>query len=127
MTTIIMLLLFPIGLYTYFFIEKKDQKKYQAVFDDFEVSTNKRNILDVQKLELFEQMLEQNGYEIVEQNKKAVIGEKKVLSMSFMMMGLGVYIIGLFFYLFYYFYFQKPHRVEFTNTIDKNNGEKIDV
>jgi len=113
MTTIIMLLLFPIGLYTYFFIEKKDQKKYQAVFDDFEVSTNKRNILDVQKLELFEQMLEQNGYEIVEQNEKAVVGEKKVLSMSFMMMGLGLYIIGLFFYLFYYFYFQKPHRVEF--------------
>ena len=135
MTTIIMLLLFPIGLYTYFFIEKKDQQKYQAVFDDFEVSTNKRNILDSQKLELFEQMLEQNGYEIVEQNKKAVVGEKKVLSMSFMMMGLGLYIVGLFLYLFYYFYFQKPHRVEFrllqssslTNMIDKNNGEKIDV
>ena len=113
MTTIIMLLLFPIGLYSYFFIEKKDQQKYQAVFDDFEVSTNKRKISDLEKLELFEQMLEQNGYEIVEQNRKMVVGEKKVLSMSFMMMGLGLYIVGLFFYLFYYFYFQKPHRVEF--------------
>jgi hypothetical protein len=103
----------PIGLYTYFFIEKKDKEKYQAVFDDFQVNTLKREITNAQKLELFEQMLEQNTYEIREQTQEYVVGEKKVLSMGLMMMGLGVYIIGLFFYLFYFYLFQKPHRVEF--------------
>ena len=113
MTTIIMLLLLPIGLYSYFFIEKKDRKKYQAVFDDFEKKTNQRTISNEQKLEMFEQMLEKNGYEIVEHNKQEVIGEKKVLSMSLMMMGVGFYILGLFLYLLYFYLFQKPHRVEF--------------
>ena len=51
-----MLLLFPLGLYTYFFIEKKDREKYQAVFDNFEKSTNQRAISNNQKREMFEQM-----------------------------------------------------------------------
>jgi hypothetical protein len=78
--------LFPIGLYTYFFIEKKTKKEYQEVFDNF-----------------FEQMLLQNEYEITSISK----------SLEFIFMGLGLYIVGLFFYLAYYFWFQKPHRVEF--------------
>jgi len=113
MTTVLMLLLFPIGLYTYLVIEKKDKEQYQAVFDNFQASTNKRNISDAAKLELFERMLEQNTYEIKEQTSTMVVGEKRVLSMGLMMMGLGVYILGLFVYLLYFYYFQKPHRVEF--------------
>jgi len=113
MTTILMLLLFPIGLYTYFVIEKKDKEQYQAVFDDFQTTTTARKISDAEKIELFERMLEQNSYEIKEQTNSSVVGEQKVLSMGLMMMGLGIYIIGLFFYLFYFYYFQKPHRVEF--------------
>ena len=114
MTTVLMILMFPLGLYTYFYIEKRDKEKYQTVFDDFEIKTNKREIPNKHKLELFEQMLEQNTYEVVEQTSSKVVGEKKVLSMSFMMMGLGLYIVGLFFYLGYYYFFQKPHKVEFT-------------
>ena len=113
MTTVLMLLMLPMGIYTYFVIEKKDKKKYQAVFDDFQKATVKRNISELEKLELFERMLEQNGYEIKEHGERHVMGEKKVLSMGLMMMGLGIYIIGLIFYLFYFYLFQKPHRVEF--------------
>jgi hypothetical protein len=109
-----MLFLFPIGLYTYFVIEKKTKKEYQLVFDDFQKKiVSNRNLTVLEKKSLFEQMLLQNGYRIIEMNNDKVIGEKKVLSMAFMMMGLGIYIVGLFFYLIYYFWFQKPHKVEF--------------
>jgi len=109
-----MLLLFPIGLYTYFGIEKRTKREYQLVFDNFQEKTESNSNLSTQeKLHLFEQMLLQNGYTIVKINSVGVIGEKKVLSMALMMMGLGIYIVGLFFYLAYFFWFQKPHRVEF--------------
>jgi len=113
MNTLLMLLMFPIGLYTYFVIEKKDKREYQAVFDNFQKNTLKKDISNIEKLELFELMLEKNGYKIKEQSENLVVGEKKILSMGLMMMGLGVYIIGLFFYLFYFYLFQKPYRVEF--------------
>ena len=114
MTTIIMLFLFPIGLYTYFVVEKKTKKEYQKVFDNFQESTSlSTKYTHEEKLNRFEQMLEQNGYEVVSVSKNRVVGEKKVLSMGLILIGLGVYMVGLFFYLAYYFWFQKPHRVEF--------------
>ena len=113
MTTILMMFLFPIGLYTYFVIEKKTKKEYQLVFDDFQKKITNSKITKEEKKHLFEQMLLKNGYTIVSIDQSTVVGEKKVLSIAFIMMGLGIYIIGLFFYLAYYFWFQKPHRVEF--------------
>ena len=114
MTTVIMMLMFPMGLYTYLVIEKRVRREYQEVFDAFEYKTASNPSLNSsQKVELFEQMLMKNGYEVVSVDASHVVGEKKVLSMAWMMMGLGIYIIGLFFYLAYYFWFQKPHRVEF--------------
>jgi len=114
MTTLLMMLLFPIGLYTYFVIEKKTKREYQAVFDNFQKQTiNNTKLTSQEKINLFEQMLLQNEYEVIEINKSCVIGEKKVLSLAFIFMGLGLYIVGLFFYLAYFFWFQKPHKVEF--------------
>jgi len=114
MTTILMLFMFPIGLYVYFGKEKKDRKIYQAVFDDFERKTvNRKNFTNETKIELFEKMLEQNGYKIVEVTPTTVKAQKKILSMGLMMIGTGIYIVGLLFYLLYYFYFQKPHEIVF--------------
>ncbi len=115
MTTLLMMFLFPIGLYTYFVIEKRTKKEYQKVFDDFQKSTSlSTKYTDAEKIARFEQMLEQNGYEVTSVTENRVVGEKKVLSMAFIFMGLGLYIVGIFFYLAYYFWFQKPHRVEFS-------------
>ena len=114
MTTLLMMLLFPIGLYTYFFIEKKTKREYQEVFDNFQKQTaSNPKLTSQEKLNLFEQMLLQNQYEIVSMSESMVVGEKKVLSLAFIFMGLGLYIVGLFFYLAYFFWFQKPHKVEF--------------
>jgi hypothetical protein len=107
--------LFPIGIYTYFFIEKKTKKEYQEVFDNFQKQTvSNPKLTAKEKINLFEQMLLQNEYEVTELTKSSVVGEKKVLSLAFIFMGLGLYIVGLFFYLAYYFWLQKPHRVEFS-------------
>lgn len=114
MTTVLMLLMLPIGLYVYFGKEKKDREIYQAVFDDFELKTAKRkNLSNKEKIELFEQMLEQNGYKVVEVTETTVKAQKKILSMGLMMIGTGIYIVGLLVYLVYYFYLQKPHEIIF--------------
>lgn len=114
MTTILMLVMFPIGLYVYFGREKQDKITYQKVFDDFYKKTlHNKNLTNSQKLLRFEQMLEQNAYEVVEVTESRVVAKKKVLSLGLMMMGLGVYIIGIFVYLFYFYFLQKPHKVVF--------------
>ena len=113
MTTIIMILMFPIGLYVYYSMEKRDNRIYQAVFDNFYIKTLNSSLTERDKIIRFEQMLEQNGYKIVEVTQNRVIGEKKILSMGLIMIGTGIYFVGLFIYLFYYFYLQKPHRVVF--------------
>jgi hypothetical protein len=123
MTTILMLLMLPIGLYVYFGREKKDKEVYFAVFDDFYKKTVKSKILsEHQKIERFEQMLEQNGYKIVEVTSTKVVAQKKILSMGLMMIGIGFYIIGLFVYLLYYFYLQKPHEIVFSLHETKENS-----
>jgi len=117
MTTILMMLLFPIGLYTYFVIEKRTNKEYQRVFDDFQDSTSSnKKYTDKEKINRFNQMLLGNGYKITSITDNRVIGEKKVLSMGLIFIGLGIYIVGLFVYLAYFFWFQEPHRVEFSIT-----------
>jgi len=122
-TTVLMLLMLPIGLYVYFGKEKKDREVYQAVFNDFELKIAKRKELsNKEKIELFEQMLEQNGYNVVEVTDTTVKAQKKILSMGLMMMGIGIYIVGLLLYLVYYFYLQKPHEIIFDIYKTKENS-----
>ena len=122
MTTVLMLLMLPIGLYVYFGKEKKDREIYQAVFDNFELKIVKKNLSNKEKIELFEQMLEQNGYNVIEVTDTTVKAQKKILSIGLMMIGIGIYIIGLFLYLVYYFYFQKPHEIIFDIHKTKENS-----
>ena len=113
MSQVIMMFLFPIGLYFYFFVEKRDKPKYQKIFDDFEKSV-KRNakLSDSEKRGLYIQMLRHNDY-IVTATDSKIRGEKKLFSMSLLAMGAGLYMIGMVFYLLYYYLMQKPHVVEY--------------
>jgi len=122
MTTILMLLMFPIGLYVYYGMEKKDNRAYQAVFDNFYKETlNNKKLTKKDKLIRFEQMLEQNGYKIVEVTSTKVVAQKKILSMGLMMIGVGIYFIGLLVYLLYYFYIQAPHKIVFALNINEKD------
>jgi len=123
MTTIIMLFMLPIGLYVYYTVEKKDKRVYHAVFDKFYTETvNSKILTEHEKIIRFEQMLERNGYNIVKVTDSKVVAQKKILSMGLMMIGIGIYFIGLLVYLLYYFYLQKPHEIVFA--LEPENKEK---
>jgi cbb3-type cytochrome oxidase subunit 3 len=106
MTTILLMLLFPIGALFYRY-ERKNRHKYQAVFDDYiEKIDNSPDFTKAQKLERIQELFIANRYEIVEKGEDNIIAERKILSMGLLMM-------FLIFYLFYFFFFQKPHRIEY--------------
>ena len=114
MSQVIMMFLFPIGLYFYFFVERKDKPKYQKVFDDFQEKIQDDDSLSSEeKMRKYEDMLRQNGYTIVDATRTSIKGEKRILSMSLLAMSIGAYYVGVFVYLAYYFWMQKPHVVEY--------------
>jgi hypothetical protein len=109
-----MIFLFPIGLYFYFFVEKKAKPKYQKVFDDFALQIkNDRTLSSKEKMQQYKDMLQQNGYTIAESTENSIKGEKLILSMSLLAMSVGVYYVGMFVYLAYYYWIQKPHVVSY--------------
>lgn len=112
MTTVIMLLAFPIGIFL-LLQEKKSRIKYQAVFDDFYKETlDDDRLNDDTKLARFKAMLINNHY-TVNTYENRVVGEKKLFSIGYMFIGIGTLYLGLIVYILYYLYLQKPHRVEF--------------
>jgi len=121
MSQVIMLLLFPIGLYFYFFKERPARPRYYQVFTDFEAKVqNKTTLSDAHKIQLYQEMLEKNDYKIVEITPRTVIGEKRIFSMSLFAMSAGLYFVGVVFYLLYWYYLQTPHRVVFHAEKDNN-------
>ena len=114
MSQVIMIFLFPIGFYFYFYVERKEKPKYQKVFDDFRIKIqNDKNLSSEEKMQQYEDMLHQNGYKIVDATRTSIKGERRILSMSILAMSIGVYYVGVFIYLAYYFWIQKPHVVEY--------------
>ena len=112
MSQVIMLLLFPIGFYFYFFVERKQQPKYQKVFDDFQIKIQDDIVLsNEEKMKKFEDMLRHNGYIITESTRTSIKGEKRIFYASLLAMGLGLYFVGVLVYLIYYFWIQNPHVV----------------
>ena len=101
----------PIGIYTLLF-EKKSKKKYDALFEDFYQKTiNNSKLSQEEKHGLMMQLLQKNGYKIVEERHDLLVGEKRVLSLGWIILGIGVLYIGVLFYLLYYYFIQKPHRL----------------
>ncbi|HFQ62365.1 MAG TPA: hypothetical protein ENK39_08750 [Epsilonproteobacteria bacterium] len=112
MSQLIMLFLFPIGLYFYFFVERKEKFKYQKVFDDFQIKIKDNIALNnEQKMQQYEEMLRHNGYNITSSTRTRIQGEKRIFYASLLAMGLGLYFVGALVYLAYYFWIQKPHVV----------------
>ena len=101
-----MLLMFPIGAIMYY-NERKDRDKYLAVFSDFMQKVDaSRDFNNAQKIEKIRELFLANRYEVVYRDEKEIVGERKILSMGLLMM-------GLFFYVFYFFFMQKPHRIQY--------------
>ena len=104
MTTILLMLMFPIGA-VFYYNERKNSGKYQAVFDDYMKRVDESAELDAkQKIENVQKLFLANRYEVVSKTENEIVGERKIFSM-------GLFMMGLFFYVFYYFFFQKPHSI----------------
>ncbi len=115
MSQVLMMLLLPIGLYTYFFVERKNKRAYQETFDLFSQHISQdAKLSDVEKMQRYKAMLLTNGYTITEETKTRIVGERKILSLGLMMIGMGLYVVGLLIYIIYYYSLQKPHIVIFT-------------
>ena len=114
MSQVIMLLLFPIGFYFYFFVERKARPVYEKVFTDFEPKIQKSDSLtDKEKIAKYKEMLVKNDYMIKDVTTHTVTAERNIFSMSIFAMGLGLYFVGGVLYVLYYFYMQTPHTVVF--------------
>ncbi len=110
MSTILLMLLLPIGALFYRY-EIKNRGKYQAIFDDYIQKVDKSSTLtDEEKLGQVRKLFLANRYEVTFSSQDEIVGERKILSMGLLMM-------GLFIYVFYFFFFQKPHKIAYK--IDK--------
>jgi len=114
MSQVIMILLFPIGLYFYFFKERPSRPAYNKVFTDFETEIQEdTSLLETDKIQRYKEMLLKNDYKIIESTIHCIVGEKRIFSMSLFAMSVGFYYVGAVIYLLYFYYFQTPHRVTF--------------
>jgi len=114
MSQVIMILLFPIGLYFYFFKERKARPAYEKIFSDFNNDIRDDNALSQSdKIQRYKDMLRKNDYKIIETTETSVTGEKKIFSMSLFAMSVGLYYVGAVVYLLYFYTIQNPHRVVF--------------
>ena len=101
----------PIGIYTIIF-ELKSKKKYNALFENFyQKSIHNPKLSQKEKHNLMVKLLQKNGYEIIKEDSNLVVGEKRVLSLGWIILGIGFLYIGVIFYIAYYYFFQKPHRL----------------
>jgi len=101
----------PIGIYTILF-EQKSKKKYNALFEEFYQKTiNNKKLSQEEKLGLITELLERNSYTIVEESDHHLVGERRILSLGWIILGLGLLYVGVIFYLIYYYLIQKPHRL----------------
>ncbi len=101
----------PIGIYTILY-ELKSKKKYNALFEDFYQKTiNSKKLSQKEKHNQILQLLERNGYEVIEESEHKIVGEKKIISLGWIILGISFIYVGVIFYLLYYYFIQKPHRL----------------
>ena len=114
MSQVIMWFLLPIGLYFYFYKERPSRPAYNKVFTDFEIEIqDDATLSDTDKMRRYKEMLLKNEYKVVTMNSNCIEGEKRIFSMSLFAISAGLYLVGVVFYLLYWYYLQTPHRVTF--------------
>jgi len=106
MSTILLMLIFPLGV-LFYINEQRSKGKYQAVFDEYIKKVDaSADMTDDEKLQRVKELFIANRYDVKEVNKKEIIAQRKILS-------LGLLFMGLFIYVFYFFFFQKPHTMTY--------------
>lgn len=111
MGTILLLLLFPIGLITYFW----DKKNYQQTLETFEnyiVKIKHADLQDEDKIEKIDHMFYNNNYKITSKDTSTLRVEKKHFNIGILLMVFGLFnYFGIVGYIVYYKFFLKPRRL----------------
>ena len=112
MTTIILLLMFPIGIAVYFF-DKKLKKQNEEIFNAY---VEKIMLMDISKKDMLDQIDEMyyaNGYKRVSKTDTTLLLEKKHFNLGVLFMFFGVFLyFGIIFYLIYYYFILTPEKID---------------
>ena len=111
MGTVIMVLIFPLGL-AFFFFEKRTNRENQELFNTYVEKIKNSGLSNSETLKIIDQMYYDNGYKRVLLNDEELIVEKKnfQLGVALMMLGTMAY-FGPFFYYLYFRYLKKPDQI----------------
>ncbi|MDD2369662.1 MAG: hypothetical protein PHQ90_10195 [Sulfuricurvum sp.] len=111
MSTIIMLFILPLGIAVYFW-DRRNYAQNLGVFRDYISQITHADLPDTEKMERIDEMFYQNGYTRIERTATRLIIEKKHFNIGVLFISLGALTyFGLFIYLIYYRFFQKPRRL----------------
>lgn len=108
MTTVILLLIIPIGA-LFYLQDKKVQKEHQNIFNSKIKQVQQSDECINIKIKNIDEFFYQNGFKIINRTECSFIAEKKYISIGaiMMLMGVSAYFAFLIYYLYYKF-FKKP-------------------
>lgn len=111
MSTVIMMFILPLGILTYWW-DRRNYAQSLEIFRRFIAQTRDADFSDAEKIARIDEMLYRNGYRRIERSERSLLVEKKHFNIGLLFIAVGVLTyIGLFLYLLYYRFFQKPRRL----------------
>jgi hypothetical protein len=98
----------PLGIVVYFW-DRRNYSQNLELFGKYIDTISRSELSNTQKMGKINEMFYQNGYRALERSELCLVVTKKHFNIGilFILLGLLTY-FGLFIYLLYYRYFQKP-------------------
>ncbi|WP_310439955.1 hypothetical protein [Sulfuricurvum sp.] len=111
MSTIIMLFILPLGILVYFW-DRRNYAQNLLLFRDYISQMYYADLPQSDKMDQIDEMFYQNGYTRIERSESRLIVEKKHFNIGLLFISVGALTyFGLFIYLLYYRFVQKPRRL----------------
>lgn len=111
MSTVIMLFIMPLGIIVYFW-DRRNYAQNLQLFRDYSLQMRHTDFSGNEKMDRIDAMFYQNGYTRIERSDSRLVVEKKHFNIGILFIAVGALTyFGLFIYLIYYRFFQKPRRL----------------
>lgn len=111
MSTIIMLFILPLGILVYFW-DRRNYAQNLLLFREYISQINYSDLPQSEKMDRIDEMFYKNGYTRIGRSDTRLIVEKKHFNIGILFISVGALTyFGLFIYLLYYRFVQKPRRL----------------
>lgn len=111
MSTIIMLFILPLGILVYFW-DRRNYAQNLLLFREYISQINYADLPQSEKMDRIDEMFYKNGYTRIGRSDTRLIVEKKHFNIGILFISVGALTyFGLFIYLLYYRFVQKPRRL----------------